>query len=70
VAYPSFSEGAGRDSSEPISPAAKIQNDSVTVILRSSDGVEWATGSTGRYPGYEVEISKKDLKVLRCNYVR
>jgi hypothetical protein len=46
------------------------QNDSVTVILRSSDSVEGARGSSGKYPGYEVEISKKDLRVLRSNYVR
>jgi hypothetical protein len=46
------------------------QNDSVTVILRSSDVVEGARGSTGKYPGYEVEISKKDLKVVRSNYIR
>jgi hypothetical protein len=46
------------------------QNDSVTVSLRSSDAVEGARGSTGSYPGYEVEISKKDLKVVRSNYIR
>ena len=46
------------------------QSDSVVVILRSSDAEEGAKGSTGRHPGYEVEISKKDLKVVRSNYVR
>ncbi len=46
------------------------QNDSVTVGLRSSDVAEGARGSTGRYPGYEVEISKKDLRVVRSNYIR
>ncbi len=46
------------------------QNDSVTVGLRSSDAAEGARGSTGRYTGYEVEISKKDLKVVRSNYIR
>jgi hypothetical protein len=46
------------------------QSDSVIVFLRSSDAAAGAMGSTGRYPGYEVEISKKDLKVVRSNYVR
>jgi hypothetical protein len=46
------------------------QNDSVTVGLKSSDAAEGARGSTGRYPGYEVEISKKDVKVIRSNYIR
>ena len=46
------------------------QGDSVTVILKSGDSVQGARGSTGKYPGFEVEISKKDLKVLRSNYVR
>jgi hypothetical protein len=35
------------------------QNDSVTVGLRSPDAPEGAMGSAGRYPGFEVEISKK-----------
>jgi hypothetical protein len=46
------------------------QNDSVTVALMSSDSVEGARGSTGRYPGFAVEISKKDMKVVRSNYIR
>jgi hypothetical protein len=46
------------------------REDSVTVILKSTDSVEGSRGSTGKYPGYEVEISKKDLKILRSNYVR
>jgi hypothetical protein len=46
------------------------QDDSVIVILRSSDSVQGSFGSTGKYPGYEVEIGKKDLKVARSNYVR
>ncbi len=46
------------------------QDDSVTVGLRSYDVVKGAMGSTGSYPGYEVEISKKDLKVVRSNYIR
>jgi hypothetical protein len=46
------------------------QRDSVTVGLSSVDSVQGARGSTGSHPGYEVEISKKDLKVLRSNYVK
>ena len=46
------------------------ENNSVTVGLSSLDNVPGARGSSGTYPGYEVEISKKDLKVLRSNYVR
>lgn len=48
------------------------EDDSVVVLLRSPDavGVSGARGSTGKFPGYEVEISKKDKKVVRSNYVR
>ncbi len=46
------------------------QNDSVVVALKSRDSVQGARGSTGTHPGYEVEISKKDLRVVRSNYVR
>jgi hypothetical protein len=46
------------------------QDASVIVLLRSQDSIEGSFGSTGKYPGYEVEISKKDLKVVRSNYVR
>jgi hypothetical protein len=46
------------------------QNDTVTVSLTSSDSVAGARGSTGSYPGFEVEIRKKDLKVVRSNYIR
>ena len=46
------------------------QNDTVIVILKSSDAAKGAKGSSGRYPGYEVEVSKKDLKVVRANYLR
>lgn len=44
--------------------------DSVIVALSSPDQPEGARGSVGKYPGYEVEISKKDMKILRSNYVR
>lgn len=46
------------------------QDDSVIVTLTSSDAPRGARGSAGKYPGYEVEISKKDLKIVRSNYVR
>jgi hypothetical protein len=46
------------------------ERDSVTVDLRSYDAVRGAMGSSGSYPGFEVEISKKDMKVVRSNYVR
>jgi hypothetical protein len=46
------------------------EENSVTVGLSSLDSVPGARGSSGTYPGYEVEIGKKDLKILRSNYVR
>jgi hypothetical protein len=46
------------------------ERDSVAVVLKSLDAVKGVKGSSGSYPGYEVEISKKDLKVVRSNYVR
>lgn len=44
--------------------------DSVIVSLGSPDQPEGARGSAGTYPGYVVEISKKDMKILRSHYVR
>jgi hypothetical protein len=46
------------------------ETNSVTVGLSSFDSVPGTRGSSGTYPGYLVEISKKDLKILRSNYVR
>jgi hypothetical protein len=46
------------------------KGDSVTVVLKSLDAVEGVKGSSGSYPAYEVEISKKDLRIVRSNYVR
>jgi hypothetical protein len=46
------------------------QGDSIIVELRSFDSVKGARGSTGSYPGYELEIRKKDVKVVRSNYIR
>lgn len=44
--------------------------DSVIVALSSPDQPEGAKGSLGKYPAYEVEIRKKDMKILRSNYVK
>ena len=46
------------------------EDNSVTISLSSLNSVPGARGSTGTSPGYEVEISKKDLRVLRAHYVR
>jgi hypothetical protein len=46
------------------------QSESVTVGLTSLDSVLGARGNTGTYPGYVVEIRKKDLKIVRSNYIR
>jgi hypothetical protein len=46
------------------------QNDSVTVTLTALDSIEGARGSSGKYREYEVEIIKKDLKIVRSNYIR
>ncbi len=46
------------------------QSASVTVSVTSLDSVAGARGSTGTYPGYMVEISKKNLKIVGSNYIR
>ena len=46
------------------------QGNSVVVILSSPGSPKGARGSIGAHPGYEVEVNKRDLKVLRSNYVR
>ena len=46
------------------------RGDSVFVVLISLDQPEGAVGSAGTYPGYEVEISKQDMTVLRSYYAR
>jgi hypothetical protein len=46
------------------------KDDSVVITLGSPDEPKGVRGSVGTYPGYEVEISKKDLKILRSNYIR
>ena len=42
----------------------------VTVSLSSLDNVQGGRGSTGTSPGYEVEIGRRDLRILRAHYVR
>jgi hypothetical protein len=46
------------------------QENSVVVILRAVGLSENVMGSMGKYPGYSVEISKKDLKIIQKNYAR
>jgi hypothetical protein len=46
------------------------QESSVVIVLTSSDASKEGRGITGTHPGYEVEVSKKDQKVVRSNYVR
>jgi hypothetical protein len=48
------------------------EKSSVVVILRGLNAPRSARGkgNEGPDPGYAVEISKKDLKVVRSNYVR
>lgn len=46
------------------------EKSSVVVMLTGLKPPRAARGSVGPDPGYGVEISKKDHKVLRANYVR
>jgi hypothetical protein len=46
------------------------EDDSVSVILTGSRPSKEVRGDPGPTPGYEVEISKKDLKVVGANYIR
>jgi hypothetical protein len=41
----------------------------VTVVLTSNE-TSHARGSAGKYPGYEVSISKKTRKILKAYYAR
>ncbi len=45
-------------------------DNSVMVTLSPPNVVEGMRGSSGSYPTFVVEISKKDMKILRSNYVR
>jgi hypothetical protein len=46
------------------------EDDSVSVILTGSRISKEVRGDPGPIPGYEVEISKKDQKVIRANYIK
>jgi hypothetical protein len=46
------------------------RDDSVMVTLSAPDAVKGTMGGSGSYPAFEVEIGKKDLNVVRSNYVR
>lgn len=46
------------------------REETATVIFKSVDASEGSKGSGGSHVGYEVEIRKKDSRVLRSNYVR
>jgi hypothetical protein len=45
-------------------------DDSIVVSLSALNAAKGTRGSSGSYPAFEVEIDKKDLKVVRSNYVR
>jgi hypothetical protein len=42
------------------------EDDSVSIILTSSR----PRGDPGPLPGFEVEINKKDMRVIKSNYIR
>ena len=46
------------------------EKDLVIFSLRSLDSVENGRGSSGSFPGFEIEISKEDSRVIRSYYVR
>jgi hypothetical protein len=46
------------------------EDDTVTVGLASLDSAQGRRGNSGSYPGFVVIISKKDLHVIRSNYIR
>ena len=46
------------------------QDDLVTVILKSADAPEGSKGSGGSHVGYEIEIRKRDSKIMRSSYLR
>jgi hypothetical protein len=46
------------------------EDDSVSVIITGSRISKEVRGDPGPIPGYEVEISKKEMKVIRANYIR
>ena len=46
------------------------EEDSVTISLLSTDAVKGTRGSSGSSPAYAVEISKKNMKIVRSYYQR
>lgn len=46
------------------------RDQTVAVIFKAVDAPEGSKGSGGSHVGYEVEIRKKDSKVVRSNYAR
>lgn len=46
------------------------EDDYVAVILTSFDAPKQSRGSGGTYPAYEVEISKKTMKIISASYIR
>jgi len=46
------------------------KGESIAVFIVSSDAPENCMGSCGSHPAYDVEISKKDSKMIRQNYMR
>jgi hypothetical protein len=44
--------------------------ESVTVLFRSTDTTCEGKGSTGTRPDFEVQISKKEMRILHYNYER
>jgi hypothetical protein len=44
------------------------KRDSMDVLLKSNDDVRGAKGSSGSHPDFDVEISKKDLTIMRSSY--
>jgi len=46
------------------------ERDSVTVMVEAPDIVKGARGNASAFPEYAVEVSKKDLKVVRSYYIR
>ncbi len=45
-------------------------DDYVAVILTSFDAPRRSRGSAGTYPAYEVQISKKTMKIISASYTR
>jgi hypothetical protein len=46
------------------------EDENVAVCIKSADAPEGSKGSGGSHVGYEVEISKRDSKVVRSYYLR